>query len=103
MSNDGTVTKMYLGNLQEKTRLSGDKFLAGSLCIDDMENVPEEHIQKGTNGKRYMRIIINPYRDGANEYGNTHSIAVDTYKPNQQPKQPNQPNQGNSQQEGVGK
>lgn len=74
--------KTYLGNLQEKTRPSGDKFLTGSLCIDDINNVPEEHVQTGKNGKRYLRVVINPYRNGANEYGNTHSVAVDTFKPN---------------------
>jgi hypothetical protein len=73
--------KIYLGNLQEKSRISGDKFLTGSVCLDDIENVPNEHIQKGKNSKRYLKIIISPYKNGANEYGNTHSVAVDTYKP----------------------
>jgi hypothetical protein len=27
-----------------------------------------------------LKIIISPYKNGANEYGNTHSVAVDTYK-----------------------
>ena len=71
----------YLGNLQEKKRQSGDKYLIGTLCVDDIENVSVEHIQTARNGKRYIRVIVNPYKNGANEYGNTHSIAVDTYKP----------------------
>jgi hypothetical protein len=77
-------SKIYLGNLQEKSRVSGDKFLTGSVCLDDIENVPNEHIQKGNNGKRYLKIIISPYKNGANEYGNTHSVAVDTFKPTRQ-------------------
>ena len=72
--------KIYLGNLQEKSRATGDKFLTGSVCLNEIENVPDEHIQRGKNGKRYLKIIISPYRNGANEYGNTHSVAVDTYK-----------------------
>ena len=72
----------YLGNLTEKTRKSGDKFLVGSICLEDVAAIPEEHITHGkNNGKRYVKIIVNPYRDGKNQYGNTHSVKVDTYRP----------------------
>lgn len=76
----GTSGTKYLGSAQERTRASGDKFFTGSLCIDDLESVSPDLIHKGKNGKRYLRIVVNPYRNGANEYGSTHSIAVDTYK-----------------------
>lgn len=81
-NNETRQPKIYLGNGREKTRKSGDKFLTASICLDDVENVPDEHIEKGNNGKRYLRIVINPYKDGPNQYGNTHSVAVDTFKPN---------------------
>jgi hypothetical protein len=78
----------YLGNLTEKTRKSGDKFLVGSICLDDIEAIPAEHINTGKNksgkAKRYVKIIVNPYRDGKNQYGNTHSVKVDTYRPQEQ-------------------
>lgn len=79
-----TTPKIYLGNLQEKARQSGDKFLTGSLCLTDIANIPKEHIQKGNNNKDYVRVIINPYKNGANEYGNTHSVSIDTFKPQKQ-------------------
>jgi hypothetical protein len=74
-----------MGNLTEKQRKSGDKFLVGSICLDDIEAIPAEHISLGKNKdgkqKRYVKIIVNPYRDGKNQYGNTHSVKVDTYRP----------------------
>jgi hypothetical protein len=73
-------SKIYLGNCQERSRVNGDKYLTGSICLDDIASVPEEHIQKGKNGKRYLQIIVNPYISGANAYGNTHSVAVNTFK-----------------------
>lgn len=79
--NQEAVIKIYLGNGTERKRNGGDKFITGSLCIDDIEKIPEQFIQKGRNGKRYFKYILSPYRQGANEYGNTHSFAVDTYKP----------------------
>ena len=76
--------KIYLGNAREKERRSGDKFLVGSICVDDIEGLSTEHVQTAKNGKRYVRILINPYMAGMNEYGNTHSIRVDTWQPDQQ-------------------
>ena len=65
--------KIYFGNLREKQRLSGDKFLVGSFCKEDIDNIPLEHFHKGKNGKHYFDVIINPFKNGVNEYGNTHS------------------------------
>jgi hypothetical protein len=80
--NNNAESKIYLGNGFEKERSNGDKFISASLCFDDIMNkIPDEHLKMAKNGKRYFKICINPYRDGANEYGNTHSIQLDTYKP----------------------
>ena len=73
--------KIYLANIQEKTRKTGEVFFTGTLCLDEVESVPAEHIITGKNGKRYVKFIINPYKEGANQYGNTHNMALDTYKP----------------------
>ncbi len=82
-NNGGAYTpKIYVGNMKEKARpSSGDKFLVGSICLTDFNNIPEEHKTEGKNGKIYVNVIINPFKQGPNQYGNTHSIAIDTYKP----------------------
>lgn len=83
MSNtaDDSTRKIYIGNAKEKTRPNGDKYIVGSICIDDINNLAPEHIAVAKNKKRYVKIVINPFRDGVNRYDNTHSVAVDTFKP----------------------
>ena|ERR1700741_1995681 len=73
--------KMYFGNFREKFRQSGDKFLTGFICLDDIQKVPEDLIMV-RNGKRFIKVVINPFVDGVNEHGNTHSCLLDdTFKP----------------------
>jgi len=57
-----------------------------SICLDD---IPQEHWQKGKNGKTYLPIKINKKRE-PDQWGKTHSVEVDTWKPNQQQQAPQQ-------------
>ena len=105
-NNQSQSEKIYLGNAKQIPRKSGDSFLGGTICIDDIlldECKPYTFESKA--GKRFLKIVINPYRDGANQYGNTHSISVDTFRPdpnyrNNQGNQSNQGNQGNQSNQG---
>jgi hypothetical protein len=49
-----------------------------NLCITDLE----QYITTATNGKRYIRLELNEMRQ-PDQWGNTHSVTVDTWKPNQ--------------------
>lgn len=69
------VDKVYIGNGQEKPRQSGDRYIVGSLCVDDIVKIAEKHGKVASNGKKYIKVYINPYRGGANEHGNTHSFS----------------------------
>jgi hypothetical protein len=51
--------------------------IAVSICIDD---IPKEHITKASNDKRYLNLNISEKRE-VDQYGYTHSVAVDTWKP----------------------
>ena len=54
-----------------------------SVCLSDLK----EHITEGSNGKKYIRLKLNRKRE-PDQYGNTHSLEVDTWKPEkQEPKQ----------------
>jgi len=79
-TNNPAAAKIYIGNAKVKVRRSGDQFLVGHVCLDDLNDVPEEYIRRGKNKKRYVKIILNPYKSGPNEHNNTHSISVDTYR-----------------------
>jgi hypothetical protein len=49
-----------------------------SICLDD---IPDQHITKSDkNGKRYVKVNVDAKRE-ADEYGNTHTVTVDTWKP----------------------
>lgn len=54
-----------------------------SICLDDL---PKEYITTGKNGKRYIKLNVNEKRE-ADEWGNTHSVEVDTWKPDNRPAQ----------------
>jgi hypothetical protein len=78
--------KIYLGNAQERYRGS-EMILQGSMCVDDIRSLEQKHIITSLSGKRWFKFIANPYREGANEHGNTHSIAIDNYYNNHPNKQ----------------
>jgi hypothetical protein len=74
--------RIYVGNAKEIKRKDGSSFISATICLDDVDTQEaQSHVFTGKNGKRYLKVVVNPFRDGANQFGNTHSIAVDTFKP----------------------
>lgn len=84
-NNQNQEPNIYIGNGKQKERQSGDKYIVASICLDDINAIPEQYISVAKNGKRYTSILINPYKGGANEYGNTHSLKVNTFKKEENP------------------
>jgi len=66
--------KIYVGSGISK--FDGN-MVSVSLCLSD---VPKEHMFE-YNGKKYVKLNVSAKRDGADEYGKTHYVSVDTYKP----------------------
>jgi len=66
--------KIYVGNGTSK--FDGN-MISCSVCLSDL---PQEHMFE-YNGKKYIKINVSAKRDGADEYGKTHYLAVDTFKP----------------------
>ena len=66
--------KIYCGSGKEK--FDGD-LISVNICLSD---IPKEEIQTGKNGKKYVRINVSKRKQEDN-YGNTHSVSVDTWKP----------------------
>ena len=66
--------KIYVGNGTSK--FDGN-MISCSICLSDL---PQEHMFE-YNGKKYIKINVSAKRDGADEYGKTHYLAVDTFKP----------------------
>lgn len=54
-----------------------------SVCLTDL---PKKHITE-YNGKKYIKLKISPRKE-VDKYGNTHSVEVDTWKPEPKPATP---------------
>jgi CelD/BcsL family acetyltransferase involved in cellulose biosynthesis len=67
------MDKIYVGSGVSK--FDGDQ-VACSLCLTDL---PQEHMFE-YNGKKYVKLIVQKKRE-ADQYGKTHYVAIDTWKP----------------------
>ena len=72
---------IWLGNAKTIKRRDDSEFLVGTICVEDFNAVAEEHRFRASNGKAYIKIVISEYIAGKNEWNNTHSISLDTWKP----------------------
>ena len=66
--------KIYVGNGVSKF---DGQMVSMSVCLSDL---PKEHMFE-YNGKRYIKLNVSAKRDGADDYGKTHHVTVDTFKP----------------------
>ena len=66
--------KIYVGNGVSKF---DGQMVSVSVCLSDL---PKEHMFE-YNDKRYIKLNVSAKRDGADDYGKTHYVTVDTFKP----------------------
>ena len=69
--------KIYLGNGTEK--FDGD-LVEFSLNLTKLSAEAGEHIFE-YNGEKYVKLKVVKKRDGADQYGKTHYLEVNTFKP----------------------
>ena len=50
-----------------------------NICLSDL---PKEHIFTGKTGKKYIKLNVCKKKE-VDQYGKSHYVAVDTWKPNQ--------------------
>lgn len=67
--------KIYVGS--GKSKFDGDQ-VAVSVCLSDL---PKEFIFE-YNDKKYVKLIVQKKRE-VDQYGKTHYVAIDTFKPEQ--------------------
>jgi hypothetical protein len=68
--------KIYVGRGKKSDRFD---IVSIDICLTDL---PKEHIKKGNNGKSYIKLNVSAKRE-VDDYGNTHTVTVDTWKPTQ--------------------
>ena len=69
-----TQQKIFVGNGKENEQYG---FINFSICLSDL---PQEHVNE-YKGKKYINLTISKKRNGADEYGKTHAVSVNTWKP----------------------
>jgi hypothetical protein len=69
--------KIYCGSGK---RVGNYGTIAVSICLDD---IPSEYKQKSKNGKTYVNIRVDEKRE-VDQYGKSHTVTVDTWKPDGQ-------------------
>ena len=71
--------KIYVGSGKEK--FDGDQ-VAVSVCLSDL---PKDWIFE-YNNKKYVKLTVQKKRE-TDQYGKTHYVAIDTFKPEQKTEQ----------------
>jgi len=76
--------KIFIGSGKKKEFSNGGSIINASICIDDLlQQVNEFATQSTGNGKKYIKLKIGS-RKQADNFGNTHFIEIDTWKPEPQ-------------------
>jgi hypothetical protein len=76
--------RTYLGNGKA---VNGYPLVNFSICLSD---IPQGVVTESkTNGKKYLNLTIGEVKDGPNEWGYTHTVWINDYKP--EPKADSQP------------
>jgi|TARA_Y100000015_G_scaffold27599_1_gene26746 hypothetical protein len=69
--------KIYVGNGTEK--FDGD-LVEFSVNLSKLNGDAKQHIYE-YNGEKYIKLKVAKKKGGADEYGKTHYVEVDTWKP----------------------
>jgi hypothetical protein len=73
--------KIYVGQGQKVGQYGNVSF---SICLDDVEQYATASAK---NGKKYVNLIMSEMKT-ANQWGKTHSVAIDEWKPDPNYKKP---------------
>jgi len=74
---------IYIGNGKEKVFEDGNSVVNIGICIDTIDEIPDEFIHHAGNGKTYLNMVVGRRKGGeVDKFGNTHWVKVDTFIPN---------------------
>lgn len=75
--------KIYCGKGKERHFENGGSLIGVMLDVDTLAANFKEHgfTTNGENPRRKIKVNVYQNRDGADQYGNTHYVTIDTWKP----------------------
>lgn len=71
--------KIYVANGKSKTFSNGSSVVKFALNLNELGNAKEHYYE--INGTKYINLEIGKKRVSPDRYGKTHSVTVDTFKP----------------------
>ena len=72
--------ELFIGNLKKRDRENKDVFFTGIIYLENIDNLPAEHIKEDKNNKQFIKVAVLPKRN-PDTNGNTHNIKIDLYQP----------------------
>lgn len=93
--------KMYIGNGKERKFDNGGSVISVSLEIDNLQQIYDSYGYITKTGKRCIRLKVGQRRE-VGKFGETHTVEVDTWKPDSYSRgnqQNNKPGSNNEQRE----
>ena len=78
------VEKIYVGSGVEK--FDGG-LVEATICLTDITKNAGEHIFE-YEGKKYIKVKVQKKKSGADQYGKTHFVEVNTWKPEPKKSEP---------------
>ena len=75
--------KIYIGTGTEKTFNDGGSLINVTLSLDGMKDHFEKYGFTTDQGKKKLGIVISRRKE-PDQYGHTHKVMVNTYKPDEQ-------------------
>lgn len=75
--------KIYIGSGKEKTFDNGGSIINITIGLDGIKEYFEQYGFTTDQGKKKLKLIVSKRRE-IDQYGNSHYVTVDTWKPEQQ-------------------
>jgi hypothetical protein len=72
--------KIYIGSGKERKFDNGGSVINCSICLDDLKKYHEQFGSTSEKGRHFLNIKI-VQKKQIDQYGKSHSVEVDTYKP----------------------
>jgi len=75
--------KIYIGSAKEKTFQDGGSVINIMLSLDGLNEHFKNYGFTTDQGKKKLKLVLSRRRE-IDQYGNSHYVTVDTWKPEQQ-------------------
>lgn len=75
--------KIYVGTAKEKTFNDGGSIIKIMLSLDGMKDHFDNYGFTTEQGKKKIKLLVSQRRE-PDQYGNTHYVTIDTWKPESQ-------------------